>query len=578
MNSEAANPIPFRFDALSTARAAWIMLALLVISNAPLFVCMPLTSDTELFDLQARILAEGGTLYRDIFEPNLPGVVWIHVAIRSLVGASSEAMRIVDLFLFGVMAFLVTRWIRSSGRPAATQAWTVVILVFLYLSISEWNHCQRDVWLLIPSLAALHLRRMQILRLSEPAGARAGNTLAWALCEGLCWGAAVWIKPMIVVPAAVGWIAGAVIVRRFRPICVDFFGLLAGGLLMGGAGILWLWGCGAWPYFFEIFTQWNPRYFAAGKENWTAVRFVGMCIRFFPWILLHLVAVPVAIGNLIQAFRARRDETDLRVDARRQALLLYSAFYLAWLVQSFFLQHLFDYVHAPGMLLAIGLLGIVPPAIYKSRFWRPAIMGFLGIAWLVTPVVHQDRLECWLTCITQGGTPEVQTKLSQLKHPNWHDVDRVATFLKKENLKDGELTCYDTEIVRLYSDLGIRPSSRYVYLACLMSYFPDQRATIRRSVIDSPQRYIVTDLRGTQLPASIINAVGPEGELSLPPGFPERARKVFPWSYPIVFRAGTLLVHRVEPAAIDTPTKPPQMATAQSSARRLSATSHAEKN
>ena len=63
---------------------------------APLFLRMPLTNDTLLYDLQTRLFTEGAVPYRDILEPNWPGVFWIHSAIRGVFGRSSEAMRAFD--------------------------------------------------------------------------------------------------------------------------------------------------------------------------------------------------------------------------------------------------------------------------------------------------------------------------------------------------------------------------------------------------------------------------------------------------------------------------------------------------
>ncbi len=598
---ETADVPQCRLNLQPTATSAWLVLALLVVIGAPLFVCMPLSDDVALYDLQARTLLDGGMLYRDVFEPNLPGVVWVQAGIRSLLGYSTEAMRITDLFLFAAIVFFLARWVRAMGRPTGVQAWAAVVLVLFYLSISEWNHCQRDVWLLVPALGALHLRRLQTERIAaaESSGWRIAG---WALVEGLCWGAGVWLKPMVVVPAAACWLVSAMATRRVRPIGADLVGLLLGGLLVGCAGVAWLVGSGAWPYFWETFVQWNPRYFAAGKENWTAGRFVSMCFRFFPWILLHLVAVPVAVSQLVRGLLRQRDDHKTETSTQRSAALLFAAFYLAWLGQSFLLQHLFDYVHAPGMMLAVAVLATVragsrspmisdafdhAPNSNESGYeisrrsfpaWRPAVMSFLVIAVLVSPLLRQERLACWPTCVTQGSSPEVQTKLARLGYPNWIDVDRVAAYLKQLDLKDGELTCFNNDMVSLYLKLGLRPPSRYVYLESLMAYFPEERAMFLQSVVDSPQRYIVADLTSTRLPDRIINAQGPDGELSLPPGFPNRARKMFPWRYPIVFRAGTLLVHRVEPPSPSTPAMPPQMATAQSSAPTSSSRSPAARN
>ena len=58
--------------------ALW--LAVLVL-GVPVFVCMPLTSDVVLYDLQARTVHAGGVAYRDIFETNLPGMIWVHMLV-----------------------------------------------------------------------------------------------------------------------------------------------------------------------------------------------------------------------------------------------------------------------------------------------------------------------------------------------------------------------------------------------------------------------------------------------------------------------------------------------------------------
>ena len=65
-----------------------------------MFLRMPETNDAEMFDLQAWLIADGGVMYRDVLEPNLPGVVWIHLLVRVIGGSSSEALRVYDLLSF----------------------------------------------------------------------------------------------------------------------------------------------------------------------------------------------------------------------------------------------------------------------------------------------------------------------------------------------------------------------------------------------------------------------------------------------------------------------------------------------
>ena len=94
-----------------------------------------------------------------------------------------------------------------------------------------------------------------------------------------------------------------------------------------------------------------------GREHWTLRRFAGMCLRLFPWLLLHLPALGLAAAALLRGLRrwCRQDEIAERIGltAALVARALVVAFYVGWLVQAVALQHLFDYVHAPGVLLAI---------------------------------------------------------------------------------------------------------------------------------------------------------------------------------------------------------------------------------
>ena len=58
------------------------------------------------------------------------------------------------------------------------------------------------------------------------------------------------------------------------------------------------------------------------------------------------------------------------------------------------------------------------------------------------------------------------------------------------------------------------------------------------------QRYVVSDLQKVGLTPAQAAAVGRNGPLALPPAFPDYLCNRYPWSEPIVFRAGRYLVHR----------------------------------
>src|SRR5207249_430578 len=109
---------------------------------------------------------------------------WLHAGVRTLLGWSVEAIRFADfLVLTGVIALLL-RWLPASVSRSARLALALVLYTY-YFSMTEWCHCQRDLWMLLPCLLALELRGRQIDRLAN--NPRSLSVLGWAITEGLIW-------------------------------------------------------------------------------------------------------------------------------------------------------------------------------------------------------------------------------------------------------------------------------------------------------------------------------------------------------------------------------------------------------
>src|SRR3954451_19639920 len=66
--------------------AAWGLLVALVAVNLPAFLCLGLDCDILMYDVCARRVLAGDVHYRDLLENNFPGIVWLHMAFRSLFG------------------------------------------------------------------------------------------------------------------------------------------------------------------------------------------------------------------------------------------------------------------------------------------------------------------------------------------------------------------------------------------------------------------------------------------------------------------------------------------------------------
>src|SRR5580658_1701306 len=103
-------PTPLPWRSLWLPRLA-VFFALL--AGLPLYLQSPLWCDITLYDLAARNLLKGGVHYRDLFDTNLPGFVWLLTGLRWLFGPSAIVVCIADLAVVaGVVALIdvLAKW------------------------------------------------------------------------------------------------------------------------------------------------------------------------------------------------------------------------------------------------------------------------------------------------------------------------------------------------------------------------------------------------------------------------------------------------------------------------------------
>lgn len=524
------------------AAAWWAALVILLVANLPLMICMPLTADPITYDLQAQTALEGGVLYRDVVEPNLPGVVWVHMAVRSALGWSSYALRVFDLIVLAGIIVLLGRIARMASPASDFRRRTPVLALLLcwfYFSMSEWAHCQRDIWLMLPALGAVWLR-IGLLRQNLESQLTPRELLFWGGMEGVLWGIAFWIKPFVAVPALAGLIVSFLIMRSRRDWAINFGGVFMGGVLCGVLGSAWLIRTGAWPYFWDMALHWNPEYFDAGRQRWTVARYTSLMRRFLPWSLIHLVAIPVALKTLIPFPRLRQTNP-----AHATACLL-SAIYLGWLIQAHTLQHLFDYAHVPGTLLALGLLAASWPV--SRVHWPIANAGLASlvlVALITSPATEPGRLSWWGRCLSEGSTPEVRCALQHVPLPDWRELEPVVGFLKAQDLKDRNVTAYNVFLIHLYPALGLEPSTRFVFPDVHTRIFKNRTDLIARELDDSPQRFVVSSLLENGMHPNDIGSFPPDQSPELPAKFPPEELRYFPYNQKLVFRSGQYVVHEI---------------------------------
>jgi hypothetical protein len=385
--------------------------------------------------------------------------------------------------------------------------------------------------MLLPALFALGLRNRQVCELTAPEP-RLAAVITRAAVEGAFWGAAFWIKPHVAVPCVVCWLVGARYVAtatpgRLRWLAGDGSAVLAGGVLAGVAGCAWLVTTGAWTDFWDVMSVWNREYvgFNAGRDiGW--LYYVGPVIRMAPWPLIHFAAIPVAVGVLLH-----------RGSLSRQLL---AALYLGWLGQAVLLQHVYDYVHVPPLLLAIAILcqHIVVSVPGLPRTLALALL-LLGVGTRL-PAATAHRLAAWSDSWREGSSVALRDRLSTLPLMSWDELEQVRTFLTAQGVGDGELTTLSMRTVPLYRQLGVRPASRYVFLENILLFFAKQRDRVCADLAASGQRFVVCDVVTTRWrsPGDESGSVRPR---SWPPD-PEAT------PYPrqrLVFRAGRYAVYAV---------------------------------
>ena len=145
-----------------SASAAWLVAGAALVAGVPLFLAMPPWCDVTLYQMAARNVLNGGVHYRDIFDTNLPGFVWLMAGLRVVFGDNIAALRAVDLVVIGSAVALLCGWVRRCGGTGYAVAWLVAAVALFYPFTSEFSHIQRDPWMLLPALLAARLRLWRI--------------------------------------------------------------------------------------------------------------------------------------------------------------------------------------------------------------------------------------------------------------------------------------------------------------------------------------------------------------------------------------------------------------------------------
>jgi hypothetical protein len=535
----------------------WLTAVAFLVVGVPLFLRMPLWCDVTLYQISARNMLAGGVHYRDVFDTNPPGFGWMLCGVRVLLGTSSEAVRFVDLaIVVAITAFLVIL-ARSAGATSAGVAWMTAAIAAFYPFIHEFNHIQRDVWMMLPAVAAIGLRLRRIQGVRRP--------MATAFLEGLLWGLGCWVKPHVLIVAACVWFVSTNRIGSIRETIRDFVAVFAGGVAAGLMGLGWLIGTGAWPYFIDVWQNWNTAYAEIVFKELPYRFFVQQLNYFPPYSCFVLLAVPLALWNL-------RDRSSTDPARFRRAML--ATVYLSWMLNTMLLQRGYHYAHVPETLLML--------AVFAANRW-PVSVGLsliqitVGIFLLIAnhaPGLNEtdhrvqakywvyrnftepnaafdlDRTRWWAGCF--GGNPSRELRKGVGRWVNHFggldpvELGAVADFLREQGVRDGELIAWHDSPHELYLELGIAPGFRFMHVGTMSGLGKWQREQVLRELQAAipHARFVVSDMHRITKHHDRLNETGPDG---LPLLLPTWQRTEFPFNQPVVFRSpsGRYLVHTI---------------------------------
>jgi hypothetical protein len=218
----------------------------------------PLGANVAVQHYIAWLIGQGYVPYRDIFDPNVPGVWLVHGVALAVVGSSDVAWRGWDLAWLAVTAITLYRYC----RPLASQssALAVALLFALYhLSGGERHAGERDFFASLPLL-------LGALAVASWCERDRGGALA-AVAGGLALGLATTIKPITVLFGAGCVVAAAVGARSPARRIAGPVALLAGMAVPPLLSIGWLAWQGGLSAFVTILTEYTLPIFSATGRN-----------------------------------------------------------------------------------------------------------------------------------------------------------------------------------------------------------------------------------------------------------------------------------------------------------------------
>ncbi len=175
-------------SASGTDWLAWPVTIALIVSAVTVrvgFFAYPFHNDSGLYAYMGKVVAQGGTLYRDFYENKPPGAAMITSAFWRAFGSWWPGYVLAELGLTFIAAAVLARTARRHGGPHAWLATFLAATVFFNFGWAVYSGFQLEtIQIFFTTLAAAAVIE-----------ALCGGDWRDALVAGLCGGCAAMIKP-----------------------------------------------------------------------------------------------------------------------------------------------------------------------------------------------------------------------------------------------------------------------------------------------------------------------------------------------------------------------------------------------
>lgn len=405
--------------------AVLLSLGISVLLRAPYFQHDFVFIDEAWWANGAKVVHQGGKLYRDVVLDKNPPVFWYCALLFRIFGVGTSAIHAGALLLVGatsVLLFLIGRRYFSPGTGAAAS--------LIYAVASTTYYMPRIVGMTTETLMVVFSTAALYCFL---AGATQGRQLAF-LCAGLFSSAALLTKPAAITESLllvlfVTFLPGSSAGVRLRSLLILLagFALGLGAFLgyMGREGILFDWWQQAILYGFRYVDRMPPGQFLV-----KLLRSNAAFIIIYAWLCILI----------LQSRGARRRD----VAAYRIALLwLLSAFAGVVLSRRFYANYFIQVMPPMALLGAIGLVRLwtararlhlrpvrwtVCAAFAASFLWFHS-RTLAHCLFLIVPALH-DRVELWDMCAEDKRIREIAEYLRSMTVPG----DRIFVWGSKAQL------------------------------------------------------------------------------------------------------------------------------------------------